>query len=99
MSQFIRNLMGETRKRAIGSLMSHIEREVYPHLDPAAQQALRERVLASITSYHDVCLDVLRSSVSDGQVVNEDALAMLARMDANLRTLAGARRDPRKARD
>lgn len=89
MSQFIRNLMGETRRRAIGSLMSYIEREVYPLLNEAQQKALRERVLAAITQYHDVSLDVLRSSVNDGAVVNEDALAMLTRMDANLRDLRG----------
>lgn len=88
MSQFVRNLMGETRKRAVGSLMTYIEREVFPMLDENQRRALRQRVLASITQYHDVTLDVLRSSVSDGSAVNEEALTILARMDANLRTLS-----------
>lgn len=88
MSQFVSNLMSQTRKRAIGTLMTFIERDIYPSLNERQQKALRERVLSSITQYHDVCLDILRSSVSDGSVVNEDALAILARMDANLRTLA-----------
>lgn len=92
-SQFVRNLMGETRKRAIGTLMTFIEKEIYPSLDTRQQRDLRQRVLASITQYHDVTLDVLRSSVSDGSAVNDEALRTLARMDANLRTLARERDD------
>jgi hypothetical protein len=90
-SQFIRNLMGETRKRAIGTLMTFIEKEIYPSLNARQQRDLRQRVLASITQYHDVTLDVLRSSVTDGSAVNDEALTVLARMDANLRTLARER--------
>lgn len=87
MSQFIRNLMGETRKRAVGSLMSYIERDVYPVLNEHQRRELRTRVLAAITQYHDVTLDVLRSSVNDGSAVNEEALVILARLDANVRAL------------
>lgn len=88
MSQFIRNLMGETRKRAVGSLMSYIERDVYPVLNEHQRRELRTRVLAAITQYHDVTLDVLRSSVNDGSAVNEEALVILARLDANVRALS-----------
>lgn len=86
-SQFVRNLMGETRKRAIGSLMTYIEREVYPSLNERQQKDLRQRVLACITQYHEVTLDVLRSSINDGAAVNEDALVILTRMEGKLTAL------------
>lgn len=86
---FVRNLMGEQRKRAIGALMNHIEREVYPLLDDRQKRALRDRVIGAITQYHDTALDVLKASVDDGtSIINHDALVMLSRMDGNLRELA-----------
>lgn len=88
MSQFVNNLMAAQRKRALGTLMTYLEREVYPHLDPTAQRALRERVIGAIGAYHETTLDVLKAAVSDGSAINQDALTILSRMDANLRTLA-----------
>lgn len=87
-SQFINNLMAAQRKRAIGTLMGYIEREVYPGLQAAQQRELRERVLAAIGAYHETTLDILKSAVDDGSEVNDQALAALSRMDANLRTIA-----------
>jgi len=87
-NQFIRNLMGEQRKRALGSVMTYVEREVYPHLSESQQKALRHRIVSALTQYHDTALDVLKSAVDDGGVVNQEALAALTRMDANLSTLA-----------
>lgn len=76
--QFVRNLLIEQRRRTVGTLMTHIEEKVYPRLPAAERQALRERVLSSVNAYHDVCLDILKSSVNDGSVVNEEALTLLA---------------------
>lgn len=76
-NEFVRNLLIEQRKRLTGSLMTHIERNVYPHLSQKERQELREKVLASIGVYHDTCLDMVKASVNDGSFVNEEALLLL----------------------
>lgn len=90
-NQFIRNLMGEQRRRAIGGLMTYIEREVYPALNPKQQRDLRGRVIAVVTQYHDTCLDVLKASVDDGSLVNTEALAVLTRMEGKLNAVLSER--------
>lgn len=79
--QFVRNMLAEQRKRMVGTLMQHIEREVYPHLDPSSQVRLRKVVLSSTSAYHDMCLDMLKASVSDGTVINDEAARLLARLN------------------
>lgn len=80
--QFVRNLLIEQRRRTIGALMGHIEERVYPRLPAAERKDLRDKVLATVNAYHDICLDILKSSVSDGTVVNEEAVRMLTEMHA-----------------
>jgi hypothetical protein len=79
--------MNEQRKRAVGAVMTYVEREVYPHLDERQRRDLRNRILAAISQYHDTAIDVLKASIDDGSLVNKDALDALARMDANLALL------------
>lgn len=76
-SEFVRNLLIEQRKRLIGSIMVHAEKNLYPHLSAVEQRAFREKVLASVGAYHDTCLDILKASVNDGVVVNAEALELL----------------------
>lgn len=76
--QFVRNLLIEQRRRTVGALMGHIEERVYPRLPAAERKELRDKVLQTVNAYHDICLDVLKSSVNDGSVVNEEALRLLA---------------------
>lgn len=82
--EFVRNLAIEQRKRLVGSLMEHLERNVYPSLAPEQRTALRQKVLQSVGAYHDFILDVLKASVSDGSVVNESALELLAEINRKL---------------
>lgn len=91
--QFVRNLLIEQRKRAVGSLMGHIETAVYPRLTVGEQKVLREKVLTTLSAYHDVCLDILKSSVADGTVVNEEALQMLSDIHSQVGAL---RRETRR---
>ena len=84
MSEFVRNLLTEQRKRMVGSLMGYLEREVYPRLTVPQQRALREKVLASTAPYHDACLDMLKASVNDGTVVNEEALRLISELNTRL---------------
>ena len=76
-SEFARSLAVEQRKRLVGSLMDHIEKQVYPHLPPDAKKALRDKVLSSVGAYHDFVLDVFKASVNDGLMTNEVALELL----------------------
>lgn len=92
-SEFVRNILTEQRKRMLGSIMQHMEREVYPKLSRDEQRRLREKVLNSTIAYHDVCLDVLKASVNDGSVVNEEAVRLMAELNARLQS---DRREARK---
>lgn len=76
-SDFVRNLMLEQRKRLVGSLLSGIEQsDWYPELDNQERKQLRERVLSSVGSYHDVVLDVLKAATPDA-IVSDDAIRLL----------------------
>lgn len=68
---FVQNMLGQSRKRMVGSLMSYIEQNVYPSLKPEEQVALRQKVLNSVGVFFDTTLDLLKASVSDGFVTNE----------------------------
>ena len=81
--EFVRNLAVEQRKRLVGSLMDHIEKQVYPHLPQDARVALRAKVLQSVGAYHDFILDCLKASVSDGAVANTEALEILRQVQAS----------------
>lgn len=78
MSEFARQLAVEQRKRLVGSLMDHLERQVYPHVPKTVQVALRQKVLQSVGVYHDFVVDCLKASVADGVLVNE---ALLEKLD------------------
>ena len=76
-NEFVRNFAIEQRKRLVGSIMTHAERSLYPHLPPEVQREFRDKVMAAVGAYHDATLDMLKASISDGSVVNERALELL----------------------
>lgn len=79
----VRQLLVERRKRAVGTIMAYAERELYPGMSPRQQGEFRAKVLEAVGSYHDMMIDLSRSLVGDA-VVNTEALALLARVDAKL---------------
>ena len=85
--QFVRNVLNEQRRRLTGALMQYLEANVYQHLTDTQQRELRRRVIAAIGQYHDTCLDMLKASVADGSVLNEDAIELIARLDGNVTAL------------
>lgn len=85
--QFVRNMLDQQRKRLLGSLMQYLEQNVYQHLSVDEQQALRQKVLQAVSAHHDVCLDLLKSSVSDGSVVNAQALELIEQMHSELQEI------------
>lgn len=87
MSDFVRNMMIEQRKRTVGGLMQYMEKNIYPRLHPSERDALRTKVLETVGAYHDVCLDMLKASVNDGSIVNEQAVLAMAELHADVRAL------------
>jgi len=85
--QFARNVLNEQRRRLIGNLMQYLESHVYEHLSQADQRELRKRVLTAVGAYHDVCLDMLKASIDDGTVVNEEALRLMSRLSKQMDSL------------
>lgn len=85
MSEFVRAVLVEQRKRLVGSLMEYVQTNVFPKLNDTERKALRDKVLASVGVYHDCCLDMLKASVSDGSVVNESALRAIEALHADVR--------------
>lgn len=73
----VRDLAVEQRRRLVGSLMDFVERQVYVYLPEENRRALRDKVLASVGVYHDFMLDVLRATVTDDVVTNEEAIVLL----------------------
>lgn len=86
MSEFVRNLLTEQRRRLVGTLLGHIDRNIAPRLTAAEQKELREHTMRAVNAYHDVVLDIVKSSVSDGTVLNERALQLLVEMHARVVT-------------
>lgn len=84
---FVRSLLNEQRKRMVGHLMQHIEAQVYPHLPQQAREELRRKVLAATSTYHDLCLDMLKASVNDGSVINDEAARLLAKLNTEVHQL------------
>jgi len=82
--QFVRNMLNEQRKRAVGSLMQYLEANVYDRLSIEEQKELRARVLGAIGQYHDTCLDMMKASVNDGTLINEDAVRMLTKLNSDV---------------
>lgn len=68
---FVTNLLRERRQRLVGSIMQAAERELFPSVSEAKQKAFRTKVLEAVGSYHDVALDCMRATVSDGSVQND----------------------------
>lgn len=85
--QFARNMLNEQRRRLIGNLMTYIEGNVYRHLSPDEQRELRKRVLTAVGAYHDVCVDMLKASIDDGTVINEDAVRLMAQLSRQMDAL------------
>lgn len=90
-SDFVRSLAIQQRKRLVAGLMEHFEKRIAPAL-PAnvrsqAVREYREKVLQSVGQYHDFVLDCLKASISDGSLVNDEAMRLLAQVHESQRRL------------
>lgn len=79
MSIAIRDFLRARRDRALGSIMGHLEREIFEELTPAERNAVRNVVLDALNSYHDSVLDLMKADT--GALRNDELVAMLARIE------------------
>lgn len=80
-------IIAEQRKRLIGAILGHAERELYPDLTAEQQHAFRAKVLSAAGAFGDFTIDVVRG-VSQGAWVNDDAMRLLGDISAQVRNLA-----------
>jgi hypothetical protein len=86
-SDHLRRLAIEQRKRVVGGIMGHVENSPWwPKLAPAEQKAFRDKVLSSVNAYHDLMLDMLRIT-GDDALVNERTLDVIERVHESQRRL------------
>jgi hypothetical protein len=73
MSDELSTLLSSQHRRLVATVMGHIEREVYPMLQPAQRRELRECVIRAAGTYHDTALDCLKagSTGEDSTLRNE----------------------------
>jgi hypothetical protein len=76
MSDDLRRLLNLQRRRLVGSLMGHAERELYPDLTEQQRKAYRDNTLASVDAYHEVMLDILGAR-DPNELVNAEAIDLL----------------------
>lgn len=88
-NEFVRNMLIEQRKRLSASVLSYCEQHVYKSLEPRQQRDLREKVLTAVGAYHDVCLDMLKATVNDGSIPNEDLIQAIADLHTDVRAING----------
>lgn len=79
-------IVGEQRRRLVGAILGHAEREFYADLTPVQQQAFRAKVLASVGSFGDFVIDVVRG-ISQGSYVNDEVIKMFAEINSQLRNM------------
>ena len=80
MSDQVRALAVQQRRRMVATVMGVLEAEVWPSLSVQKQQEVRRKVLASIDVYHDLMLDIIKTGDQDGVVFNEEAIRLLRRI-------------------
>jgi hypothetical protein len=79
----VRDFLVNRRNRALGSILGHAEREIFPKLkDPALEDAFRTLVRDAISSYHDSVLDLVKAE--DG-IRNDVVVEQLGRLERAIR--------------
>jgi hypothetical protein len=79
-------IIGEQRKRLVGTILGHAEREFYADLTVEQQHAFRIKVLVAAGSFSDFLIDVVRG-VSQGTWVNDEVIGLLAEINNQVRNL------------
>jgi hypothetical protein len=97
-SDFVKNLLIEQRKRLLGTVLGHVDRELASSLTPRQKADLRDKVMAAVGVYHDTCLDMLKASVDDGIIPNAELLSVLESLHSDVKGLSSEMRQIRGGR-
>jgi hypothetical protein len=92
---FVRRMLNRQRKRALAIILNHVERTFLDRLSPDEWTDFRKAVLGAISTYHDACIDMVESSVSDGMMLNEEAVRIVAVFNENVQTYRDGLREVR----
>ena len=83
----LRRLLAEQRRRLVGGILGAAETSAWwSKVTPPEQRAFREKVLASIGVYYDLCLDLIKVGGEDG-MRNEHALTLIMQVHESQRRL------------
>jgi hypothetical protein len=80
------NLIANRGNRCTATLLTWIEREVYPHLSHEMQRELRSLVLDQVNGFKDLAMDVVKS---DTAYLNELWVQKLDEIHRDVRRLNG----------
>lgn len=86
MSDPVVEIIGLQRRRLVGAILGHAEREFYPDLTEDQQKAFRAKVLGSVGSFSDFVIDVVHGT-SQGSWVNDEVIELLAEVNRQVRNL------------
>ena len=86
MSVPVRDFLKHRRDRALGSIMGHLEREVFDRLTPGQRDGARRVVVDALNSYHDSVLDLVKSE-DTSSVRNEEVLRLFEILELRTRRL------------
>lgn len=79
----VKRLLIEQRKRLVASVLGSLETSsAWSRLPEPERRQLREKVLSSIGTYHDFCLDVVKVG-SEDSVRNDEALGLIQQVHAS----------------
>lgn len=89
----------EKRKRLTGSILGHCEgADWYPELTKDEQDALRQKVLDSVATYHDAVLDVIKALDDTSGVTNQAVWELLQVLHQEVRSQRALPEQGRDAR-
>lgn len=71
------DLLAKRRDRAIAIILGIKEREIDPHLPPAARAKLRKVILDQLNEFYDLTLDLVATLDRDDVVINDLYLTKL----------------------
>lgn len=91
MSVPVRNFLTNRRNRAVGAIMGHLEREIFPGLTQGKQDDLRRTVRDALNGYHDAVLDLVKAE-DDTTVRNDEVVAAIERLHGAITRLTPAAR-------
>lgn len=77
----VRDFLKRRRDRAVGTILGHMEREVFQDLSTEQREGLRRVVLDALNGYHDSVLDLVKAE--DG-IRNDAVIEILERLERQL---------------